>query len=408
MRSAGERWRAVSVWHWLLATSAAFRVLCLVGLQAAEGSADTMVSPERQWHGATPESQGVDSAKLDAAMQYLAEAFKDTGGIREAVVIRNGYMIWKGDDVDRMHSIWSASKSFSSTVLGLLIDDGKCTLDTLAHKHVPELAELYPTVTLRHFATMTSGYDGEGGGYGQNDPLDGSKTPFDPTTPLFAPGEKFGYWDDAMREFGSVLTQIAGEPLEAVFKRRIADPIGMDPTKWRWRNRGTVNGLVVNDAAGGVDTTARELARFGHLFLNRGNWNGKQLVTAGWVAQAGSVQVPPTIPHNAISKRQEGIDGRGVYGFNWWVNGLQPDGTRAWPAAPVGTFAASGFNENKCFVIPEWRMVVVRMGTEGRPEEVDKVWSGFFGMIGEALGTDGPGHVRHGPSPSHHFTDSVA
>ena len=363
-----------------------FSIMLCVAVGAARGGAQAIVFPGDDWHEATPESQGVDSAKLDAAMRSLAEAFDDTGGIGECVVIRNGYMIWKGNDIDRMHSIWSASKSFASTALGLLVDDGKCMLDTLAKDHVPELAEQYPTVTLRHFATMTSGYDAEGGGYGEDDPLDGSKTPFTPTTPLFAPGERFGYWDDAMRQFGNVLTQTAGEPLEALFKRRIADPIGMDPTKWRWRNRGTVKGLLVNDAAGGIDTTARELARFGHLFLNRGNWKGEQLVSAAWVHQATSVQVPATIPHNAISTRQKRIDGRGVYGYNWWVNGIKPDGTREWLGAPVGTYAASGLNENNCFVIPEWHMVVVRMGTEGRPEGVDQVWSRFFAKMGEALG----------------------
>ncbi|MFQ5810429.1 MAG: serine hydrolase domain-containing protein [Armatimonadota bacterium] len=359
--------------------------LCLA-LAAADASGQAMVFPGDDWQEAPPASQRVDPQKLDAAMEYLAEAFKDTGGIRETVVIRNGRMIWQGEDIDRRHSIWSASKSYASTVLGLLIDDGKCTLDTPAKDIIPELAERYPTVTLRHFATMTSGYDAEGGGYGKSDPLDGSKTPFDPTTPLFAPGARFGYWDDAMRQFGNILTQIAGEPLEATFKRRIADPISMDPAQWRWRSRGTVKGLLVNDAAGGIDTTARELARFGHLFLNRGNWSGRQLVSAAWVDQATAVHVPATIPHNAISDRQKRIDGRGVYGLNWWVNGIKPDGTRKWPAATARTYAASGFNENKCFVIPEWGMVVVRMGTEGRPDNIDEVWSTFFGKLREALG----------------------
>jgi CubicO group peptidase (beta-lactamase class C family) len=67
-------------------------------------------------------------------------------------------MIWKGDNIDHVHGVWSCTKSFTSTVLGLLIEDGKCSLDTRAASVVPALRPHYSDVTLRHFATMTSGY----------------------------------------------------------------------------------------------------------------------------------------------------------------------------------------------------------------------------------------------------------
>jgi hypothetical protein len=62
---------------------------------------------------------------------------------------------------------------------------------------------------------------------------------------------------------------------------------------------------------------------------------------------------------------------------------VKADGKRMWPAAPPRAFAASGFNNNKCFVIPEWRMVVVRLGLDGNVE--DGVWSAFLGKLGESL-----------------------
>ncbi len=362
-----------------------------VGLGMAMASvafpAQRVVFPGKHWARATPQSQGVDPAKLNKALAFLAEALKDNGGIDEALLVRNGYVIWSGERTDVRHSVWSCTKSFTSTVLGLLIEDGKCTLDTPAKNFLPELAAQYPNVTLRHFATMTSGYDAVGGRYG-DDPLDGSKTPFKPTTPMFPPGTMYRYWDDAMRMFGKVLTRIAGEPLDALFNRRVADPIGMDPRAWRWKTIGEVDGIPIVDAAGGMEITARELARFGLLYLNRGNWAGKQLISAQWVAQATAVQVPPNIPFQPISPRQERIDGRGVYGFNWWVNGTKHDGTRKWPGAPPATYAASGFNQNKCFVVPDWNIVFVRTGTKGSPkypENPDQVWGTFLRMLGEAL-----------------------
>jgi hypothetical protein len=120
-------------------------------------ASEAMVFPEADWQQVRPESQGVDSAKLKEAVSYLKDS-SGSDGVNELVIIRNGYMIWRGPDIDKMHGVWSLTKSFTSTVLGLLIDDGKATLDTLAKDHVPSMAATYPDITLRHFTTMTSGY----------------------------------------------------------------------------------------------------------------------------------------------------------------------------------------------------------------------------------------------------------
>lgn len=344
-----------------------------------------MTFPEKDWAIASPDSQRVDAEKMEAALDNLASALKGRGGIEEMLIVRNGRVIWEGAYPDLKHGIWSASKSFTSTVFGLLIGDGRCILDTLAKDYVPELAKDYPDVKLRHFATMTSGYDGEGGTYAL-DMLDGSETPFIPTTPLFPPGTQFRYFDDAMREFGHVLTRIANETLESIFRRRVADPIGIPAQDFAWRRRGTVGGVEIMDSAGGIEITARQLARFGHLWLNGGNWAGKQIVNADWVAQASSVQVPLTMAWKPDNKRQQRIDGRGVYGFNWWTNGVTAKGSRYWPGAPAGTYAASGLFENKCFIIPEWKMVVARTGTSrNRVANSNLVWSNFFTKLTAAV-----------------------
>jgi CubicO group peptidase (beta-lactamase class C family) len=190
-----------------------------------------------------------------------------------------------------------------------------------------------------------------------------------------------------MNELALVLTRIAGESLETLFKRRIADPIGMNPRQWRWGEYGKDQDVVVNGGSGNSDKhiliSAREMARFGHLFLNRGNWNGRQLINAKWVGEATSVHVPATLPW---AQPESGIDGRGVYGFNWWVNGIKPDGQRLWPGAPPGVFAAAGHNNNRCFVIPDWRMVVVRLGLdEGDRKITDVEWGEFLRLIGIAV-----------------------
>jgi CubicO group peptidase (beta-lactamase class C family) len=103
-----------------------------------------------------------------------------------------------------------------------------------------------------------------------------------------------------MNEFALVLTRIAGQPLKDLFKRRIADPIGMDPKKRSWGDLDKVDGLVINGGSGNwnkhVQISAREMARLGHLFLNRGKWNGTQLISTKWVDAATRVQVPAATP----------------------------------------------------------------------------------------------------------------
>ncbi len=348
---------------------------------------NAMVFPDRQWQEATPESQGLDAARLERAVAYLKDnSGKD--GVTELVIVRNGYLILNGSNTDKVHGVWSLTKSFTSTALGLLIDDGKVSLDTRVANIIPSMAKDYPTLALQHFTTMTSGYRAQGdeprGSY-----LHGpSKTPFTPGPPLFTPpGSKYAYWDSAMNQFANVLTRIAGEPLESLFERRIAKPIHMNPEQWRWGNFGKIDGIRVNGGSGNSNRhmfiSARELARLGHLFLNRGNWNGTQLISAAWVDAVHQTQVPASVE---LGHPKSGIEGRGVYGFNWWTNGIKPDGQRKWPGAPLGTYAASGYNNNDMFVIPEWNMVIVRLGLDQRDRPItDTIYGEFIKKIGQSM-----------------------
>lgn len=363
-------------------------VLALIVLIACAARAE-MVFPGETWEKAAPEAQGVDPAKLAEAIRYL-ESNAPRDGVAELVIVRNGRLIHAGPRADKVHGIWSATKSFTSTVLGLLIDDRKCTLDTRAADHLPAMKRDYPALTLRHFTTMTSGYRAAGD-EPQGDYTHGpSLTFFTPGPPLFAPGTAYAYWDSAMNQFANVLTRIAGEPIEELFRRRIAEPIRMDPAQWDWGDFGEIDGLVVNGGSGNCDKHVRisalQMARFGHLFLNRGRWDGKQLVGARWVAQATRTQVPAKM---RLAHPESGIDGPGMYGFNWWTNGIKPDGKRKWPGVPADVFSASGHNNNDLFVVPSWGMVVVRLGLDqqGRNSFAisDEVYAAFLRKLGEAL-----------------------
>jgi hypothetical protein len=81
-----------------------------------------------------------------------------------------------------------------------------------------------------------------------------------------------------------------------------------------------------------------------------------------------------------------GADGRGVYGYNWWLNGIKHDGKRKWPGAPPSTYSASGYNNNDMFVIPEWDMIIVRLGLDQTEFNVtDKIYGTFLQKVGQAI-----------------------
>ncbi|UCD51373.1 MAG: serine hydrolase [Phycisphaerales bacterium] len=353
-------------------------VLLLAVTCALAEPSNSMAFPGAAWDEATPESQGIDSAKLQTAVDYLREHV-GSNGAKRLLIIRNGRLIWKGPEFDRPQRVWSVTKAFTSTAHGLLIEDGKCTLETLAKDYNPDLAEYYPLVTLRYLATMTSGYDGVGGSYDFDEQRRGDENALAaPLPPFFPPGTKYQYWDEATQQYGYVLTQIAGEPLYDLLKRRILDPIGISSTQWQ----NDATGKVPN-WTGGLVISAADLARFGHLFLNRGNWKGRQLIEAAWVREATRVQVPPSIPNALPSSTRKGS---GCYGYHWWPNGVTPQGQRRWPDAPVSTYARSGYNNNDLFVVPAWNMVIVRLGLDEQQDPFTLAEQNtFLKLIGTAL-----------------------
>jgi len=352
-----------------------------------------MVFPAREWSQATPQSQHVDPAGLRAAIAYMDEHF-GAEGARELVIVRNGRLIWKGSHSDSCHEIYSATKVFTSTLLGVLIGQSKCKLDTLATDCLPGLPERYPAyagLRLRHLASMQGGYRGKvahvAKGQIWGDPV---VYVTQPDVPEFQPaGTQVAYNDHDVHLLGRILaTRIARRPLNDLFRRTVAGPIGM--SRWDWGICGTVDGMDHCNAAGtpalkgngGIRTTPTELARLGLLYLNRGNWDGKQVLPASFVDQATTSQVPATAPGRSRTLLS------GAYGFYWWTNGVMANGKRRWPDAPPRTYGAHGASTNFCIVVPEWKLVIARMGKApipGNYAQQDQVWSAFFARLAAAI-----------------------
>ncbi|MBK1877658.1 serine hydrolase [Pelagicoccus mobilis] len=338
----------------------------------------SMVFPDETWKKVSPREQGVDNAALASALAVL-ESYCGKDGLSQTMVIRNGRVLFEGDSITKAHNIYSSTKSFTSTILGLLIEDGKCRLDTLAAEFEPLLGAAYGEIELKHFASMTSGYSARGKSRWGDASEDWSHTPYKPAEPLFSPGEAYAYWDEAMMMFGRVLTRIADEDLASYFNRKVGEEIGFGDWDW-WSDTRLKDGPIIRNGCTGISMNAQQLARMGHLFLNEGRWKGKQLVPTWWVREASRSQVASEIP--TADTDRSNVVGAGRYGYNWWVRGEGDD----MPDTPEGTYYMSGLHNNMCFVVPEWDMVVVRMGEDGNPEEGKRfVYNAFFRELSKAI-----------------------
>lgn len=377
------------LFHFYISIIFILLICCKTDQQEHTSLADE-VFPEEDWQYRSAQELDIDSVKMYQAIAYLEDHFL-ADGIQEMIIIKDGYAIFKGDSIDKVHGVWSVTKSVTSTLFGLLQQNEAVALDDTASQILPYLSGKYPNIQYRHFLTLTSGYDALGAnnlnhleefGFG-----DSADEPWIPASPLFAPGAKFCYWDESMNVFAHAVTRLADMPLDQFFRDSVASKIGIDPAGWHWPAWQDARGDVLCGGSGCCDKalniSARQLARLGYLFLREGAWKGEQVIPADWIEMATQNQVPAEI--DIMDGPRKGIDARGCYGFNWWINSKKPDGTYLMPDTPKRTYFASGFNNNMLYIIPEWDLVLVRTGIDGNPPDKYGVYNQFFKLFSQAL-----------------------
>ena len=304
------------------------------------------VFPGAHWDlSKTPEEFGMDRAKLDAFKSNLGAA--STG-----CVVRNGYLIYSWGNPSANFGWASASKPCLSTMLFAAIHEGKiASPDSLLLPHWPGLRPSDQTMTFRHLADMM-------GGYACND-RDGSGDPL-------APGSRWAYNDFAIMLYVKTLDKVFGttDNLVTAGNQRFVVPLQFE------------DGVLFNSSKGRVNASARDFARLGWFWLNRGNWNGTQLLPSRFFDDYLKADVPLGTPRttNNVADDYLGVgsyggginqhDGPGIYGFNWWFNQCLTTPPRdppllAWPSAPADACIAMGhFGKEGMAVFPSLGMVV--------------------------------------------------
>lgn len=330
-------------------------------LAAASANPAAAEGPWKQY--ATPEEAGWSSAKLEEARKLADEKLSAA-----VFVVYKGNVLAAWGDVTRPYKCHSVRKSLLSALYGIAVADGKIDISkTLAEIGIDDHRLLTDAEKQARISDLLKARSGiyhpaayEPSDMKRNRPKRGSH----------APGTHWWYnnWD--FNTLGAIYNQETGEDLFDSFKKYIADPIGMED----FRVEDTFYALEPSSSihpAYLFRLSARDLARFGQLFLQNGKWNGREIVPAEWVAES-------TTEH---SKGQPG------YGYMWWVYpaGMFKDNAKFPRLADRRVFLGRGTGGQFVMVIPDEELVFIHRGdTDNRPRaRVAPVWS-ILEMVLEA------------------------
>ncbi len=272
--------------------------------------------------------------------------------LRDGELLRESYLA--GRTRSSMARLFSVSKTVVATLAGVALADGRLgALDDPFVRYLPELAGRgYDGITLRHLLLMAGGFRFS---YGRRPWRDSPKLYWHPDLrrvllagpPLVSgPGERFAYGSYPTALLGLVLERVAGTTLAGELERRLWRPLGAEyDASWSIDHAG--DGLEY--AASGLNARPIDLAKLGSLFLDRGRWNGAQLLTAAFADEA--VAPPePELPGHSDQERRDGV----FYKFGWWGHRLAGGGA---------AFYAEGHRGQLLYVRPDRRLVIVRVGT---------------------------------------------
>jgi len=292
--------------------------------------------PTKDWETSPPEQQGIDPellAKMQAAIRDRQIRLHSLLIIRNGVIVSETY--YGTYRKDSKGEIYSVTKSFTSTLVGIALDQGKLkgvnqhVIDLLTGRSYENMDARKQSMTVENLLTMTSGLNWVEGDstyrkmYTSPDwvqmvmdhPLTGE------------PGSDFLYCSGCSHVLSAVVQEVTGDRTLDFAKKHLFGPLGIEDPAWEIDRQGIASG------GWGLSLTPREMAKLGYLFLNKGVWDGRQIVSGDWV--------------KAATTRHVGTDGRLGYGYQWWTYYSH------------NAYAALGRYGQTIFVAPDLDLIVV-------------------------------------------------
>lgn len=302
--------------------------------------------PTNKWQKATPESQGLNSDSLIKAFDII----KNKGSI---VIIKNGFLVGEyypqGVDTSYLNNVYSCTKSVTSILTGIAIDkkiiksESDKLVDYFADYSLAYNDSVKQSITLHHVLSMSSGLDWKGGVGGDNlmemvlNQPDWNQYILDRQM-ADKPGTHFNYNSGCSQLLSAVIQRESGVSTKEFGEEFLFKPLGIHNYTWDM----LVSPKGITPGAWGLFLTTRDMAKIGYLYLNNGEWDGKQIVSKQWVEKS------------IRSYNNRGINRHG-YGYQWWILS----------GYPIFTYSASGhYHEHyaSITVLPELNLVVATSG----------------------------------------------
>ena len=323
-----------------------------------------------------PRSAPQDQQADPAAILRFLDAVEEHPGIEmhSLMVVRHGHVVaegwWAPYSAERPHLLYSLSKSFTSTAAAFAQAEGLLDLDDPVVSHFDEFAaDIRATrsrsIKIRHVASMASGHTRD---------MITEALAGDPAEPVRGfllnppdrePGTVFAYNQPCTYTLASIVQRNAGMPLTRYLRPRLFEPLGIGHVGWHTWPPGREQGFS------GLHARTEDIAKLGLLYLQRGRWDGKQLIPEQWVAEATSTQI--------ANPGGWGPDWQQGYGFQFWMSrhGYRGDGA-------FGQF---------CVILPEHDTVVVTTAYTFEMQAVlDAMWAHLLPGLGRAVPDGGPAH----------------
>jgi CubicO group peptidase (beta-lactamase class C family) len=305
----------------------------------------------------TPEAQGISS---EAVRDFVA-AIDRLDTMHSFMLVRHGFVIaegwWKPEAADKPHVLASLSKSFNATAIGLAIEEGKLSLEDPVLKFFPadspaEVSDHLKAMKVRDLLTMTCGHDIE------PKPVGGalSVKQFLAHPVLHQPGTHFQYNTMGSYTLSAILTKATSQTTLEFLKSRLFEPLGIEDPEWGSSPEGNSLGGY------GLKLCTEDIAKFGQLYLQKGKWNGKQLIPEKWIEQATSKQVRNEQEEHA----KLGQDWREGYGFQFW-------------RCTHNAYRGDGAHGQLCVVIPDKGAVIaITADTDAMQGELNAIWDRLY------------------------------
>ena len=299
------------------------------------------------------------SAEVKAAVDSFVEATKtrpvppDSIALHSIMILKNGKVVlerwFNGQSAETPHQMFSVSKTFTATAVGLAISEGKLALTDNVVNYFPdklpaEQSDNLKAMTIRDLLTMTCGHDEEVSGE-KRDSVDWVEA-FLAWPVKHKPGEYYLYNSLGTYMLSAIVQKVTGQKILDYLDTRLFQPLHIEKPEWEESPQG------INCGGWGLSLKTEDMAKMGQLFLQQGKWNGKQIVPAEWLKEMSSYQVPSA----PSGTRFEDLEKAGLNkDNNEWVQGY---GYQMWMCRH-NAFRADGFAGQYIMVFPDRDAVLV-------------------------------------------------